>query len=143
MYVDDTASAVPCTVDDRQLFHTISAPTSTPSSLKFQADADGNRRGKPIDVFFGVEYTRDELKGTLSQRQPHKIRELLELTGTTHALPRAVTGAPHNVVTLADSPPDGPTADAERAAMAKLPYRSAVMSALWSHGLLVRTSSTR
>ena len=64
VYVDDTASAVPRTVDDRQLFHDFCAHVN--SKFKFQADADGNRRGKPIDVFLGVEYTRDELKGTLS-----------------------------------------------------------------------------
>ena len=129
VYMDDTALAVPRTTDNRQLFHDFCAHVN--SKFKFQADDDGNRRGKPVDVFLGVEYTRDELKSALSQRQPHKIRELLELTGTTNTLPRAVPGALHSVITLADSPPDGPAGDAERAAMAKVPYRSAVMSALW------------
>jgi hypothetical protein len=61
VYVDDTASAVARTVEDRKLFHNFCVHVH--SKFKFQADADGNRHGKPVDVFLGVEYTRDELRG--------------------------------------------------------------------------------
>jgi hypothetical protein len=101
------------------------------TKFKFGPDKDGKRCGSPVTSFLGVEFLRDDENRTITLRLLGKIDELLAKTGMENCNARTTPAEPGFIATLADSPIDGPDGDAHRAAVAKVPFRSTVMSILW------------
>jgi hypothetical protein len=95
---------------------------------RFELQDDGMGE---LDSFLGMNITWSPDRSAVRIDQPGAIKELLTTSGLIDSHPRYTPFPPNKEVMLTDCPSDGPEGDAERNAMAKLPYRRRIGQLLW------------